>query len=302
MAVLVVASLKGGVGKTTCATHVAHGLARAGYQTLLVDGDVSSNASRFFGVRRTPEQSGVLDFLKPLPNIQALRDAESLSLPGIPERSIAFEVRQHLDLLPNNRDIDFFSRRSYSLDDSVNSLRDNLQLLANLYSFVVVDTAPDLNPLTRGAFAAADNVIVPVDSGAMSIEALEDLLRWHDRDSINWWVLRNLVSRRATRTNSLVEENLSFTVASRQADENTLLGYLRRKKVGLLETKIHRSEIANQLSHTRKTAFDTLTPNSLTDDYYQLVTEIIYFSSLASNQSFKQVTTLRREEQLRNSA
>ena len=47
---IAVAMAKGGVGKTTTAVHLAHGLAMEGKRVLLVDCDTQGQASRFLGV------------------------------------------------------------------------------------------------------------------------------------------------------------------------------------------------------------------------------------------------------------
>ena len=50
---IAVAMAKGGVGKTTTAVSLAHGLARQGRNVLLVDGDTQGQAARFLGVKPT---------------------------------------------------------------------------------------------------------------------------------------------------------------------------------------------------------------------------------------------------------
>lgn len=47
---IAVAMAKGGVGKTTTAVNLAHGLAMQGHQVLLVDGDTQGQAAKFLGV------------------------------------------------------------------------------------------------------------------------------------------------------------------------------------------------------------------------------------------------------------
>jgi len=48
---IAVAMAKGGVGKTTTAVSLAHGLARMGRTVLLVDGDTQGQAAKFLGVK-----------------------------------------------------------------------------------------------------------------------------------------------------------------------------------------------------------------------------------------------------------
>ena len=47
---IAVASPKGGVGKTTCAAHLAYGIAAAGYRTIAVDFDLQNSLRLHFGI------------------------------------------------------------------------------------------------------------------------------------------------------------------------------------------------------------------------------------------------------------
>lgn len=47
---IAIANRKGGVGKTTSAVNIAHGLSLAGYRVLLIDTDTQAHCSRILGV------------------------------------------------------------------------------------------------------------------------------------------------------------------------------------------------------------------------------------------------------------
>ena len=59
MKTVLVASSKGGVGKTTIATHLAANAALSGQNTVLIDADPQGSSMRWAG-RRSPMESAVL--------------------------------------------------------------------------------------------------------------------------------------------------------------------------------------------------------------------------------------------------
>ena len=57
---IAVAMAKGGVGKTTTAVNLAHGLSMLGHRVLLVDCDTQGQTSKFLGVK---PQYGLYEFI-----------------------------------------------------------------------------------------------------------------------------------------------------------------------------------------------------------------------------------------------
>ena len=158
--VYAVANQKGGVGKTTTAVNVAACIAEAGYSTLLVDVDPQANATVGLGLPRG-QQPGLYEVLAGEHSIDdALVEGsvEGLALlpagPGLAGANVE---------LPR---IDGFERR----------LREALAPVRERYEYIVLDCPPSLGPLTVSALAAADRVIVPVQTEYFALEGLAGLL------------------------------------------------------------------------------------------------------------------------------
>jgi chromosome partitioning protein len=158
--VYAIANQKGGVGKTTTAVNVAACIAEAGYATLLVDIDAQANATVALG---QPKDLS--------PNVYDVLAGAAAAEDAVVETNIA-----NLALLPSHPDLAGASMELPREAGSETRLRDALAPLRDRYAYVLLDCPPSLGPLTVNALAAADRVIVPVQTEYFALEGLAGLL------------------------------------------------------------------------------------------------------------------------------
>lgn len=159
MRTIVVASQKGGTGKTTCAVNLCGGMAAAGKKTLLIDLDPQGSASLAW--LNLEDRSS--DFAA------AFRGERDLS--GLIQNAGSFDViGSGLGLIGAERGM--ISEPGGDL-----ILRGLLEKLPRKWDPIVIDTPPSLGPLTVNALAAGTEVLIPVELSALSFAALEILFR-----------------------------------------------------------------------------------------------------------------------------
>ena len=160
-AIIAVQNFKGGVGKSTVTTHLAHYLGVQGYRVLVVDCDSQATTTTLFGFNPhfniTREQT-----LYPYLSIEPTQTDLLYAVQKTPWPNV--------DLIPSNLelfDVEYELAASGADGQSVlasrfRKLKRGLQDLAREYDIVILDPPPALGTISLAVMQAANALLVPM--------------------------------------------------------------------------------------------------------------------------------------------
>lgn len=159
--VVAVVSQKGGVGKTTTAINLGAAMAETGHPVIVIDLDPQANTTSGLGFDVRRQRLNIYHLLTG----EAVIDDVALptSVPNL------YLVPSDLSLAGAEIELASAAEREFRLRQALSELRGG-------YGHVLIDCPPSLGLLTINALAAAQEVLIPVQSEYYALEGLGHLL------------------------------------------------------------------------------------------------------------------------------
>ena len=265
-AIIAIVNNKGGEGKTTITTNLAHALANLQQEVLVIDADSQCNTSSFFfhgDVERVPA-----------PNLYELLEDDAADvrdcIHAAPEYSRIAVLPTHPDLAGLEPVI------IQRPDTGIRLMRDKLRDYAKTkYDFTLIDCPPNLGTFVMMAMVAADFVLVPLESGskysidgiARTVGLIDDIRSEGQNKDLT--LLRCLLNKARPRT-----------IVARETHER-----LRERFPGrVFETVLSASTDLQQSEYLSETVIRSKPNSQLARLFRQLANEVV---------SLKEITTMQ---------
>ncbi|MAS37350.1 MAG: hypothetical protein CL610_25335 [Anaerolineaceae bacterium] len=174
MKVITLLNEKGGVGKTTLATHIAAGLAIRGQRVVLIDSDPQGHATVVCGL---PKEPGIYNLLvrdAPFNDTMRLVPPEQYQMPNEPLTGQLFVVPSNIE----SRNI------ANSISDAF-AVSDRLEELKEFIDYVVIDTSPTPSLLHGSIYLATDYIIYPTKCEYLSFDGLVESIKHREAAQLN---------------------------------------------------------------------------------------------------------------------
>lgn len=160
MKVITLLNEKGGVGKTTLATHIAAGLALRGKRVVLADADPQGQAGKLLGMNKGPGFYNIL-----------IREEEfntELRLVNPAVYSVDEKPAGELYLLPGNLETRVISQ----INPDPFIIRNRFAELTGWADVVVFDTSPSPSMIHTAIYMATDFVLLPTTPAFLGLDGI----------------------------------------------------------------------------------------------------------------------------------
>ena len=168
MRTIAIINQKGGCGKTTTSINLAACMARLGHKTLLVDMDPQGHCGIGLAVPEEQIERTIFDAL-----IEPA-DTRDGKVPKVSD--IVWQIATDFDLAPSNLKLAAFEQVFSGRQGREDRLAKALEGVKDNYEWCIIDCPPSVGLITFNALKAADEVVVPVETGYFSLHGLAKMM------------------------------------------------------------------------------------------------------------------------------
>lgn len=170
--VIAISNQKGGVGKTTTTLSLGVALSKLGKKVLLLDADPQGDLTVCMGYYEQELNKNNQDKMK---TIATLIGCYINDIP-LDINDVILHHEENIDLIPSNLDL---SAMEIPLLNAMNRevvIKNCLKEVKDNYDYILIDCMPSLGMITINALAAADKVVIPVQTQYLSLKSVSQLM------------------------------------------------------------------------------------------------------------------------------
>lgn len=165
MKIIAITNQKGGVGKTTTAINLAAGLGLYDEKVLIVDIDPQGNATQGIGIDKIElekKNKTIYDLL--------LSDTDNI------QDYVNSTKFKNVSIIASSQHLSGFDNDYHGSVRKELVLKEKLSQVSDLYDYILIDCPPSLNSITLNGMAAANSILIPVQSEFYALEGMTQLL------------------------------------------------------------------------------------------------------------------------------
>ncbi|MBT4182440.1 MAG: ParA family protein [Candidatus Thioglobus sp.] len=252
--IICIANQKGGVGKTTTAVSLAHGLSLRGKQVLLVDMDPQGQSATALG--RSPEP-GVFYLLTMGSSSQETAFVNSW---------VRASGRDGLYLLPGDQQTMAAQTVLNAQNQPVSAIREAVKrFFRKELDYMIFDTAPSVGGIQERAVWASDLVLVPTAPEFLSSDGVGKVLQ-----------MMSVLQQKKEWKGALLGLLPTFYDAQTRESKLTLTGLQERFGESVL-APIHRATILRECAAMGQTIFEVDAGSRAAEEYQALCQHVLKF-------------------------
>lgn len=244
MKIITVANQKGGVGKTTTCQALLEGL----------------NENKVLGIDLDPQKNFTANFL---PNAELEKNIYKVFRGEESIRNCIKTISENVDIVPSSilmAGIDLEIQRpgkEYILKEALEQIKNN-------YEYIIIDTPPVLGTIVANALTVADELIIPMETQAYSLQGLTQLLntvkiikKYYNQ---NLQISGILITKFEKNTNLAKKIEVAIREYGRGCNIN-IFNQTIRKSVSIGKCQLEQSKILDKNSKVK-------------DDYLKVISEL----------------------------